>query len=82
MTEEQKEKFIRQVIRDYAGKCPVCKDQGTTKVLPFGDDFWFCENPNCEVTRHSNVGYYILTQDAIQAPNVSYVQESMIVKRK
>ncbi len=82
MTDEQKEKFIKQVIRDYTGRCPVCRDQGKTKVLPFGDDFWFCENPICNVTRHSNIGYYVLTKDSIQAPNVTYVQSSMIVKRK
>lgn len=79
---ELKEKFISQFISDYNGRCPVCRDQGTTPVLPFGGDFYFCENPICKVIRHSNEGFYQLTEDSIQAPNVSYVQESMMIKRK
>lgn len=79
---ELKEKFINQFINDYIGRCPVCKDQGTTTVLPFGGDLYFCENPICKVIRHSNEGFYQLTEDSIQAPNVSYVQESMMIKRK
>ncbi len=77
-----REKFVKQFVRDYIGKCPKCKEQGQTKVLPFGDDFWFCENPICKVIRHSNIGYYILTDESIQAPNVTFVQTTMMIKRK
>lgn len=77
-----REKFVKQFVRDYTGRCPKCKEQGQTKVLPFGDDFWFCENPNCKIIRHSNVGYYILTDESIQAPNVFFVQTVMMIKRK
>lgn len=81
MTEQQKEKWIKKFITDYTGKCPECKEQGTSKVLPFGDDFFFCENSICKVTRHSNLGYYLLTEQSVKAPNVNYVQTTMIRKR-
>lgn len=80
--DSEKQKFVDLFVRDYTGKCPVCKEQGHIKVLPFGDDMWFCENPNCEVTRHSNIGYYKTTEEPIQTPNVTLLQPSMINKRK
>ncbi len=76
-----REKFIKQKFPNYIGNCPLCKDKGVTKVLPFGDDFWFCENPDCNCTRHTNVGYYTITNESIQATNVNYVEPTMIVKR-
>ncbi len=81
MRDEPREKYVQKYVQDYNGKCPVCLEVATTKVLPFGDDFWFCENPNCKVTRHTNEGYYFATDDAIEAPNVSYLKPSMIQKR-
>lgn len=82
MTDDLREKYIQKFISGYVGKCPVCLEQGKTRVLPFGDDFWFCENPNCKVTRHTNLGYYIMTDDSIQAPNVTFLKTSMVQKRE
>lgn len=82
MSNDLREKYIQKFVSDYIGKCPMCLEQGQTRVLPFGDDFWFCENPICKVTRHTNVGYYIITEESIQAPNVSYLKPSMVQKRK
>lgn len=82
MTDDLREKYILKFVSAYVGKCPICLEQGKTRVLPFGDDSWFCENPNCKVTRHTNVGYYIITDDSIQAPNVSFLKPSMIEKRE
>jgi len=82
LTDDPREKYVERFVADYNGKCPVCLDQGQTRVLPFGDDFWFCENPMCKVTRHTNKGYYFMTEDSIQAPNVTYLKPSMIKKRK
>jgi len=76
-----KEKFVKDFNKNYEGKCPVCKEQGKTQVLPFGDDHFFCENPMCKVTRHSNNGHYLLTEESIQAPNVTYIQPNMHIKR-
>ena len=77
-----KEKFTRKFVPDYNGRCPICRGQGETKVLPFGDDSFFCENPICKCTRHSNGGFYELTEESIQAPNVTYVEPTMIIKRE
>lgn len=77
-----REKIVKQIVRDYTGRCPVCKELGQTKVLPFGDSYFFCENPICKVIRHSDTGYYILTDESIQAPNVTFVQPAMMIKRK
>ncbi len=77
-----KEKFVKNFVPDYIGKCPICRGQSTAKVLPFGDDNFFCENPNCRCTRHSNTCYYELTEESIQAPNVTYVDKTMMIKSK
>ena len=77
-----KEKFVKMFVPDYSGKCPICRGQGTERVLPFGDDSFFCENPICKCTRHSTGGHYELTEESIQAPNVTYVEPTMIIKRE
>lgn len=78
----RKEKFIEKKFRNYTGICPECREMGKTTVLPFGDDEYFCENPKCEVTRHSNIGYYKLTNEDIKLNQVNYVQKDMVQKRK
>lgn len=79
---ELKEKFVKQFNNAYQGRCPICREQGKTSVLPFGDDYFFCENQLCQVTRHNNTGYYIITEESIKAPNVDYVQPNMCLKRQ
>jgi hypothetical protein len=80
--QQQREKFVKHFNRTYNGACPKCRELGTTRVLPFGDDYFFCENPLCPVNRHNNSGYYILTEESIKATNVNYVQPNMYLKRK
>lgn len=83
MSEEKlKEKLVSGRIDNYDSRCPNCREKGTTPVLPFGDDMFFCENANCPVTRHSNVGHYEFTEDSIYAPNVNYVHPDSYKKRK
>jgi len=82
LSNDPREKYVKRFVPDYTGKCPVCLEQAKTRVLPFGDDNFYCENPNCKVTRHTNIGYYFLTEDSIQAPNVTYVKSSMVKKRE
>lgn len=77
-----KEKFYETPLKDYNGYCPICRGKGETRVLPFGDDIWFCENPHCGVTRFASKGYYKITEESVVAPNVNYVELNMMIKRK
>lgn len=77
---KQKEKFVKELVLDYSGKCPLCRAIGKTRVLPFGDDYFFCENKNCKCTRHMSSGHYEITEESIHAPNVTYIDPSMIIK--
>ena len=40
-------------------KCPNCKHESHHEVLPCGGNFVYCDNVKCNVSRFSDVGYYI-----------------------
>lgn len=79
---ERKERYFKKPVEQYNGVCPKCREKGSTPVLPFGDDSFYCENPSCTVIRHSKQGYHRFTKDDIQMPSVSIVKDELVLKRE
>lgn len=78
---DKKERWHDQLVVNYTGKCPLCKEQGSTTIFALGDDSFFCENPNCDCIRHASNGYYQLTSDDINLDDVDMVSVYLFLKR-
>jgi len=86
MVEPLREKWVGNKSNVEGNKCPKCREKSEEPVFPFGDDFFFCGNPNCKVLRFrcntlNNEGYYIETTEPMGTPNVTEITNELSKKR-
>ena len=82
MSEKLREKLITHESENEDDICPRCRGKSTSPVFPFGEDSFYCENDNCEVTRFDFSGYYVETKEPLGTPNVQNIPEDMKKKHK